>query len=283
MAKTIGETFEIEDKSVEDILSLAKAAEQAERYEDMTVFMKALVSKRLKKVEGNATESVLDTEQRNLFSVAYKNVVGTKRTAWRHLTEGLEKEDSKELLSQYINAVAVELQNNCNEILKQLFDLSHSAHKTVTANKTTAAEGTAAQADKPKSAEEDYVFYLKMIGDYYRYLVEAFKDDDKCKSKCKEAYKKAYTMAEKELEPTNSTRLGLALNYSVCYYEILDEKEEACKLAKDAFDQAIEKLDSLNDSSYKDSTLIMQLLRDNLTIWNGEKDTAATKEEAADN
>jgi len=75
-------------------------------------------------------------------------------------------------------------------------------------------------------------------------------------------------LAKDALEPTHPTRLGLALNYSVCHFEILDQPKEACALAKAAFDEAIEKLDSLNDSSYKDSTLIMQLLRDNLTIWS---------------
>jgi hypothetical protein len=53
----------------------------------------------------------------------------------------------------------------------------------------------------------------------------------------------------------------------VCFYEILKDKNKACELAKTAFDQAISKLDKLDEASYKDSTLIMQLLRDNLTLW----------------
>merc|ERR1711972_216383 len=67
-------------------------------------------------------------------------------------------------------------------------------------------------------------------------------------------------------------RLGLALNFSVCYYEILKKPTLACDLAKKSFDAAIEKLDTLNDASYKDSTLIMQLLRDNLTLWTSSQD-----------
>jgi hypothetical protein len=68
------------------------------------------------------------------------------------------------------------------------------------------------------------------------------------------------------MQPTHPIRLGLALNFSVFYYEILNSPERACHLAKQAFDDAIAELDSLNEDSYKDSTLIMQLLRDNLTV-----------------
>merc|ERR1712169_92871 len=84
-------------------------------------------------------------------------------------------------------------------------------------------------------------------------------------------YQSAMDAAEGLVE-THPTRLGLALNYSVCYYEILKQPEKACQLAKEAFDAAIQKLDSLTDDSYKDSTLIMQLLRDNLTLWTSEND-----------
>jgi len=41
-------------------------------------------------------------------------------------------------------------------------------------------------------------------------------------------------------------------------------------LAKTAFDDAIAELDTLSEESYKDSTLIMQLLRDNLTLWTSD-------------
>ncbi|KAM0695048.1 hypothetical protein Q7P36_005404 [Cladosporium allicinum] len=61
-------------------------------------------------------------------------------------------------------------------------------------------------------------------------------------------------------------RLGLALNSSEFYYEILNSPDRACHLAKQAFDDAIVELDSLSEDSYPDSTLIMQLLRDNLTL-----------------
>ena len=67
--------------------------------------------------------------------------------------------------------------------------------------------------------------------------------------------------------------MGLALVfYSVFYYEIQNNPEQACQLAKKAFDDAIAELDTLSEESYKDSTLIMQLLRDNLTLWTSDND-----------
>jgi 14-3-3 protein epsilon len=84
------------------------------------------------------------------------------------------------------------------------------------------------------------------------------------------AYKAASETSLSDLPPTHPIRLGLALNYSVFYYEILNSPERACRLAKAAFDDAIAELDTLNEESYKDSTLIMQLLRDNLTLWTSD-------------
>merc|ERR1712113_816034 len=124
------------------------------------------------------------------------------------------------------------------------------------------------------NGDETEVFYLKMCGDYYRYMSE-FKnkeEDEIFKNKAEEFYQKAINVAEANLNETHPTRLGLALNMSVCYYEILKEPEKAFDLAKKSFDAAIEKLDTLNDASYKDSTLIMQLLRDNLTLWTSQED-----------
>ena len=71
-----------------------------------------------------------------------------------------------------------------------------------------------------------------------------------------------------ELQPTHPTRLRLALNFSVFYYEILHSPERACRMEKVAFDDAIAELDTLSEESYKESTAIMQLLRDNPTLWS---------------
>ena len=106
-------------------------------------------------------------------------------------------------------------------------------------------------------------------GDYFRYLAEFATGNDRkdAAENSLVAYKAASEIATTELPPTHPIRLGLALNFSVFYYEILNSPERACRLAKTAFDDAIAELDTLSEDSYKDSTLIMQLLRDNLTLW----------------
>ena len=89
------------------------------------------------------------------------------------------------------------------------------------------------------------------------------------------AYQDAFEISKSKMQPTHPIRLGLALNFSVFYYEILNSPEKACQLAKQAFDDAIAELDTLSEDSYKDSTLIMQLLRDNLTLWTSDAQVSA--------
>ena len=81
------------------------------------------------------------------------------------------------------------------------------------------------------------------------------------------------------MKSTHPIRLGLALNYSVFYYEILNSPDNACKLAKTAFDNAIADLDGLEEDEYRDSATIMQLLRDNLTLWTSDLQDAEKDEE----
>jgi len=125
----------------------------------------------------------------------------------------------------------------------------------------------------PKASNaESKVFYLKMKGDYYRYLAEVATGDTRntVVDYSQKAYQDAFEISKAKMTPTHPIRLGLALNFSVFYYEILNSPDKACQLAKQAFDDAIAELDTLNEDSYKDSTLIMQLLRDNLTLWTSD-------------
>lgn len=252
----------IEEIEVDDLKVLAQCAETGERYNDMCEFMNEVIKKLCKKGEK------ADTEQRNMLSVAFKNVVGGKRQSIRALKDNLQQNDS-DLVKKYLKLVESEVIAVCNQVL------------TVVSEGPLKLEESAKKDDSADADKESKVFWLKMCGDYCRYLSEIEDNDDaKVKlgdepenpaDKAADFYAKAYTEAKANLPETHPTRLGLALNYSVCFYEILKQKEKACELAKAAFDAAIEKLDTLNDKSYKDSTLIMQLLRDNLTLWTQDE------------
>ena len=111
------------------------------------------------------------------------------------------------------------------------------------------------------SSGESKVFYLKMKGDYHRYLAEFKAGTDKKESAdlTLNAYKEAQVremgevrrseecvlqdIAVMELAPTHPIRLGLALNFSVFYYEILNSPERACHLAKQVEVDRSEKCD----------------------------------------
>ncbi|KAL3371630.1 hypothetical protein AABB24_008262, partial [Solanum stoloniferum] len=238
-----------ENLSREQCLYLAKLAEQAERYEEMVQFMDKLVL--------NSTPAgELTVEERNLLSVAYKNVIGSLRAAWRIVSSIEQKEESRKneehvhLVKEYRGKVENELSQVCAGILKLL-------ESNLVPSATTG---------------ESKVFYLKMKGDYYRYLAE-FKIGDERKQAAEDtmnSYKAAQEIALIDLPPTHPIRLGLALNFSVFYFEILNSSDKACSMAKQAFEEAIAELDTLGEESYKDSTLIMQLLRDNLTLWTSD-------------
>uniref|UniRef100_H2ZVW0 14-3-3 domain-containing protein n=1 Tax=Latimeria chalumnae TaxID=7897 RepID=H2ZVW0_LATCH len=223
-----------------ELVQKAKLAEQAERYDDMAASMKAVTEQ----------GAELSNEERNLLSVAYKNVVGARRSSWRVIssieqkTEGSEQK--QQMAREYREKIEAELRDICNDVLGLL-------DKYLIANASKA---------------ESKVFYLKMKGDYYRYLAEVAAGEDKKSTvdHSQQVYQEAFEISKKEMTSTHPIRLGLALNFSVFYYEILNLPEQACGLAKTAFDDAISELDKLGDESYKDSTLIMQLLRDNLTV-----------------
>ncbi|KAJ1833176.1 Growth-regulating factor 12 [Coemansia sp. RSA 2706] len=240
----------------EDFVYKAKLSEQAERYDEMVESMKKVA----------AEDQELTVEERNLLSVAYKNVIGARRASWRIISSIEQKEKSKGnehqagIVVEQRKAVEKELAEICRDILDVLD--KHLLERA--------------------TSGESKVFYLKMKGDYYRYIAEFEAEAGRkdASEQSLEAYTKATETAITELPPTHPIRLGLALNFSVFYYEILNSPERACHLAKTAFDDAIAELDSLSEDSYKDSTLIMQLLRDNLTLWTSDiQESADAKED----
>eukprot|EP00794_Sanderia_malayensis_P003369 gene3369-3858_t len=232
----------------DELFLMAKLAEQAERYEDMVQCMKQLTE-----LGGDP----LNEDERNLLSVAYKNVVGARRSAWRIVNSIKEKDEEKgndakkAIAKEYLAQIVKELEDKCAEVLG-LID-----------------EHLISQSAQPEAK----VFYRKMKGDYYRYLVEVQPEGEGRQERADQsyqAYNDAFEIAKTDMDTTHPIRLGLALNFSVFYYEIQNNPAKACELAKTAFDDAISELDHVKEDSYKDSTLIMQLLRDNLTLWTSD-------------
>lgn len=241
----------------EDNVYQAKLAEQAERYDEMVNAMKKVAQQ----------NSDLTVEERNLLSVAYKNVIGARRASWRIVSSVEQKEDGKcaektAITKDYRCQIESELKDICRDVLMVIND-------NLLPNAGPA---------------ESKVFYYKMQGDYHRYLAEFATSQDRkdAAESSLVAYKAASEISMTELTPTHPIRLGLALNFSVFYYEILNSPDRACRLAKAAFDDAIAELDTLNEESYKDSTLIMQLLRDNLTLWTSDLNNENEGQEPAE-
>ncbi|GJY08819.1 14-3-3-like protein GF14 iota [Tanacetum coccineum] len=214
-----------------------------------TVIATAAVSTHLDRQKSVAKFDVdLTVEERNLLSLGYKNVIGARRASWRIMSSIEQNEESKgnekygSIIKGYRQKVEEELSKICSDILviidKHLIPASGSGEATIFYHK---------------------MFYASNVTNMLQSIV----------APSSHAYtgKDAIAAAQKELPSTHPIRLGLALNFSVFYYEIMNNSERACELAKQAFDEAISELDSLSEESYKDSTLIMQLLRDSLTLW----------------
>lgn len=234
----------------EENVFMARLSEQAERFEDMVMYMRRVASMGVE----------LTLEERNLLSVAYKNAVGNRRTAWRAVNQLEHREAHRgppilELIQNYRTDLERELNEKCVDILEVL------------------AKDLIPTASNPEAK----VFFSKMKGDYHRYLAEfaSAENHSRHSQDAHDAYKAASDVALAELPPTHPIRLGLALNFSVFYYEVFSSPEKACVLAKAAFDDAIATMDSLDEDQYKDSATIMQLLRDNLTLWTSDMHTGS--------
>lgn len=123
------------------------------------------------------------------------------------------------------------------------------------------------------SDDESKAFFLKMIGDYCRYIAESAKEERLAKTKTDAltAYAEASIIAERSLNACNSIRLGLALNFSVFHYEVMQDVKKACELGDKALSDALDKLDDCDEETFRDAQSIIELLRENLGLWKDEE------------
>ncbi|XP_044275876.1 14-3-3 protein gamma-like [Varanus komodoensis] len=232
--------------SRKQLVQAAQLAEQCGRYKDMAATMRQLV------MEG---KEPLTHEEKTLLSEAYKLLIQERCSSWRRLKQSVEQGvgKQKEQAQAYRETIKKELEAQCWEILS-LLDYVLLKH--------------CSEADY-----ESQAFYLKMKGDGYRYLAEVALPDTKetLVKSAEKAYGEAQEITQRYMEPTHPLALAVALNYSILHYEVLNNPQQATKLAKAAFDKAIAGLETLSLEFYKESTVIMQRLRDNIVQWTGDQ------------
>ena len=229
---------------------LAMLAEQCNRFEEMVQFLEDMVKTR---------DKDLSSDERNLLSIAYKNSITSLRTALRTIMAYESKEKKKEnsnflpYIQEYKKKVESELVKACERVLQ-----------SIDGNLLSKA-----------SDSEAKVFYIKMKGDYNRYIAESVEGDlkDKVGKDALSAYQEASDNA-KDLPVLNPISLGLALNFSVFHYEVMNDHDTAIKIASDAYDKASKELPNIDEDAEenRDAVSIINLLKENLDMWKSEEE-----------
>lgn len=228
--------------SDEENIFLARVAEQAEKFEDMVNFLKPVL---------DSKGAALTVDERNLLSVAFKNLISSKRTAWRTITaieQNPKYAKHTDALAAYKKKIESQLYADCENII----DIVKS------------------KVLSKSSEDEARAFFVKMVGDYYRYIAETAQDAklEQVKTEALKAYEEANGIT---LPPCNPIKLGLALNFSVFYYEVMKNQARACELAEQALQLALDKIDEISEEDFRDAKSIIELLKENLTLWKEEE------------
>lgn len=229
---------------------MAKLAQEAARYEDMAAYMRLAIE----------TGLPTNKDEDNMLAAAYKRVLDAKRSARRTLAAIEVKADATPweaaVARRYRTRVDAELRALCAEMLSLVDRWLSSTHAA-----------TAAAIDPATG-----VFYWKLRADYNRYAAEAAAADDPAGraaavADSRAAYERADRLGRHALLPVDPIRLGLMLNYSVFLYQVCQQRRQGHDLAKGAFDDAVAQIDAIDAQMYDDATLILRLIRDNLTVW----------------
>jgi 14-3-3 protein epsilon len=233
----------------EDFIFLAKMSEQCERFDEMLGFVRKFVS---------MSDKVLTPEEKHVFAAAYKNAVGNRRAELKVLTVIEQKEQRNTNVKDGVESSITAYKKT---ITKELSDLCHELIDLI--------DKKLLQSSKFPLNE---IYFKKMRGDYFRYLAECMSESDSTAiiDSCSKSYQEADKIAKNNIPPTHPLRLGLQLNMSVFEFEILQNPGRAIQIASTALDEAFANIDKIRDEYFKESTLIMQLLRDNLTLWSNQ-------------
>ena len=239
--------FEGKKYSSGDYLFLIKLFQRAERYPEMVKSINKYIEQNQK----------LTKDEQKMLCDGYKNIIADKRNSLRLLSNFTKKEEEegKQIShKKQINIIKEKIQNELLSIFKEIHSI----------------------LDKyliPNAQDfETKICYMKIKADYYRYHCEFAEGDEfeEAKNNAEKIYKEAYDMALSNISIYNSIRLGLALNYSVFEYEIMDHKNEAYDIAQKAYDEAMKVVDDVEKERTSDNLLLIQLLKENLNLWNNE-------------
>ena len=231
----------------EDLLFLAASCEKCKRYTEMRQYVRLLIA------EGFELSPV----ERHLFSIAYKNIMGELRISWRSLKEMAHEVGHEDGVKNKAVPVIVEIESEICSVANEVLDLITN------------------QILPSCTGHEGKVYFLKLQGDYQRYMTEisSGKLHEDMTAQAYKSYKSAADLALTHLPAYNSTRLGLMMNLAVFYYDVYNSPERACLLSKTAYDDAIDsglfdpKRVAENGDEYNDSLEIIKMLRNNLRLW----------------
>lgn len=227
----------------EEIVFMAKIAEQCEQYKDMLEYMHNII----------ALETELTFEERQLFYIAYKNVISPKMFHLRGVMTFEMREIDRNskylpLIQEFRSQIESELRVICHDGINSLNKLIK--------------EGIIPEAK---------VFYYKMQSDLYRYLSTFERNEAKeiVVQKAYDLYQQATDLAKKEMKCEHPLRLRLALNYSVFYYEILKNINKALELSNTTVNEVSALLlEKKDEEQYKEANTLIQLIKDNISFWN---------------
>jgi 14-3-3 protein epsilon len=226
-------------------LYMVQLLDQTDRYSDMVDLIKRVI----------ASDPVLNSDQRSLLSISYKNIITARRNALRYLAGLLERDDTKasayrlEQVIQIQNVILNELELYCQELIGLI-------------------DGTLLPAAAGDS--DARLHYQKLKADFWRYISENKQgaDRESAAAQARQAYDTALAIARADIPPYRPASLGLVLNYAVYLVEIAGERQEAIDLAKTTYEECALTIGNNSPDSASEAANVLQLLRDNVAVWS---------------
>ena len=229
----------------DEYIFLSKLYWKAELFKEMIKFIKEFI----------ILDPKLNKEERDIICTGFKDMISDKRSSWSILNSMERKEKKKKINTvKEIKIVKNNIEKEIREICNTLQDL---IDKFIIPNNDDI---------------ETLVFFYKLKADYFRYICEFAegKEYEKNLIEAEKYYKKAFEISEKKLPIINCNRVSVGLNYAIFLYEIKKDKMAGFDLAQNTFKESMKFIDDLEKSKYRDTLLIIQLLKENIIFWNSE-------------